>query len=90
MVEEPAEPPAEGRHPPEEEEARLRVFPELAREFAAAEDGFERLWTPHRMAYISGERPSEQAGGGCPFCLAPQRADDAEGLIVHRGSTATW
>jgi ATP adenylyltransferase len=70
---------------PEEHEARLRVFPELAREFAAAEDGFERLWTPHRMAYIKGERPSEQAGEGCPFCLAPQRADDAEGLIVHRG-----
>jgi ATP adenylyltransferase len=75
------------QHPPEEEEeeARLRVFPELAREFAAAEDGFERLWTPHRMAYIRGERPSAEAGEGCPFCLAPQRADDAEGLIVHRG-----
>ncbi len=69
----------------EEHEARLRVFPELAREFAAAEDGFERLWTPHRMAYIRGERPSVEPGEGCPFCLAPQRADDAEGLIVHRG-----
>ncbi len=69
----------------EEGEARLRVFPELAREFAAAEDGFERLWTPHRMAYIRGERPSKEAGEGCPFCLAPQRADDAEGLVVHRG-----
>jgi ATP adenylyltransferase len=69
----------------EEHEARLRVFPELAREFAAAEDGFERLWTPHRMAYIRGERPTREAGEGCPFCLAPQRADDAEGLIVHRG-----
>jgi ATP adenylyltransferase len=77
---------SEEQHPPEEEEeARLRVFPELAREFAAAEDGFERLWTPHRMAYIRGERPSAEAGEGCPFCLAPQRADDAEGLIVHRG-----
>jgi ATP adenylyltransferase len=71
--------------PPEEEEARLRVFPELAREFAAAEDGFQRLWTPHRMAYIKGDRPTEEAGEGCPFCLAPQRSDDAEGLIVHRG-----
>jgi ATP adenylyltransferase len=37
------------------------------------------------MAYIRGERPSAEAGEGCPFCLAPQRADDAEGLIVHRG-----
>ena len=71
----------------EEEEARLRVFPELAREFAAAEDGFERLWRPRattiRLNALSA--PSAEAGEGCPFCLAPQRADDAEGLIVHRG-----
>jgi ATP adenylyltransferase len=80
-----APPSGDAEHPSQEEDARLRVFPELAREFAAAEDGFERLWTPHRMAYIKGDRPSEAAGEGCPFCLAPQRADDAEGLIVHRG-----
>lgn len=47
-------------------------------------DGFERLWTPHRMAYITGERPTADAGDGCPFCAAPGRTD-ADGLIVHRG-----
>lgn len=55
-------------------------------EFARVEDGFERLWTPHRMAYISGEKPSSEAGDGCPFCSAPDRSD-AEGLVVHRGTT---
>jgi len=38
------------------------------------------------MVYIRGERPSEDAGEGCPFCAAPDR-DDAEGLIVHRGES---
>jgi ATP adenylyltransferase len=60
---------------------------EPAAGFAAVEDGFERLWTPHRMAYIEGERPTEEAGTGCPFCAAPSK-DDAEGLIVHRGELA--
>jgi len=53
-------------------------------DFAGVPDGFERLWTPHRMAYITGERPSESAGDGFPFCAAPSRSDD-EGLVVHRG-----
>jgi ATP adenylyltransferase len=57
---------------------------ESAAEFAHVEDGFERLWTPHRMAYILGDKPTEAAGHGCPFCAAPQKPD-AEGLIVHRG-----
>ncbi len=52
--------------------------------FAGDPDGFERLWTPHRMAYVSGDRPSSVAGEGCPFCAAPEK-DDADGLIVHRG-----
>ncbi len=47
-------------------------------------DGFERLWTPHRMAYVQGKRPSRDAGVGCPFCSAPGK-DDLEGLIVQRG-----
>ncbi len=55
-----------------------------AEDFAGVPDGFDRLWTPHRMAYITGERPSQDAGDGCPFCAAPGREDD-EGLIVHRG-----
>lgn len=48
-------------------------------------DGFERLWTPHRLAYIDADRPS--GAGECPFCVAPMRGDD-EGLIVHRGEYA--
>jgi len=57
---------------------------ESAADFAGVRDGFERLWTPHRMVYIGGDRPSEEAGEGCPFCAAPD-GSDAEGLIVHRG-----
>jgi len=57
---------------------------ESAGEFVGVRDGFERLWTPHRMVYINGERPTDEAGQGCPFCTAPDK-DDAQGLIVHRG-----
>jgi ATP adenylyltransferase len=57
---------------------------ESAHDFAHVDDGFQRLWTPHRMAYILGDRPTEEAGTGCPFCAAPSKSD-AEGLIVHRG-----
>lgn len=55
-----------------------------AETFPGVRDGFERLWTPHRMAYVRGERPSPDAGGDCPFCAAPQQ-DDAESLVVHAG-----
>ena len=56
--------------------------------FAGAPDAFQRLWTPHRMVYIGGEnKPVDDTAGACPFCLAPQRADD-EGLVVHRGELA--
>lgn len=49
-------------------------------------DGYDRLWTPHRMAYIDGEnKPTDAAPGpGCPFCTSPQQ-DDEQGLMVHRG-----
>jgi ATP adenylyltransferase len=69
-------------------EVRIAHMPEVedAEEFAGVPDGFQRLWTPHRMAYIHGERPSTDAGTGCPFCAAPGKAD-ADGLIVHRGQT---
>lgn len=60
------------------------VAAEDPRDFARVPDGYERLWTPHRMAYIKGERATEEAGVGCPFCAAPERSD-ADGLIVHRG-----
>ncbi|BEP16115.1 HIT domain-containing protein [Acidothermaceae bacterium B102] len=45
-------------------------------------DALQRLWTPHRMAYISGD--AKPADGECPFCRIPGLPDD-EGLIVARG-----
>ncbi len=50
-------------------------------------DAWERLYTPHRMAYLRGEgRPiSTHAGEDCPFCRAPGLPED-EGLVVARGS----
>ena len=69
-----------------QEESRQGPEPESPQQFARVDDGFERLWTPHRMAYINGERPSDQAGEGCPFCAVIGRGD-AEGLIVHRGQS---
>ena len=51
-------------------------------------DGFERLWTPHRMAYIKGEnKPTGTGEGeGCPFCRIPGLPDE-DGLVVARGRT---
>ena len=37
-----------------------------AEDFAGVRDGFERLWTPHRMVYINGERPTDARGGRLP------------------------
>jgi ATP adenylyltransferase len=50
-------------------------------------DGLERLWTPHRMTYISGDEAPP--GGyatpeGCPFCRAPG-APEEDTLVVARG-----
>ena len=51
-------------------------------------DQLDRLWTPHRMAYIRGEnKPADATAGECPFCRIPTR-EDAEGLVVHRGDLA--
>lgn len=50
------------------------------REGVGSPDGFQRLWMPHRMAYIKGEGK----GGGCAFCRIPAM-DDVEGLVVARG-----
>ncbi|MEJ5868817.1 HIT domain-containing protein [Pseudokineococcus sp. 5B2Z-1] len=54
--------------------------------YAGEADGFERLWTPHRMAYIGGvDKPAdEQEGPQCPFCRA-REGEDADGLVVARG-----
>ena len=42
-------------------------------------DGFRRLWTPHRLAYIK-----DAGEGGCPFCRIPGLSD-SDGLVVARG-----
>ncbi|HEY2507449.1 MAG TPA: HIT domain-containing protein [Streptosporangiaceae bacterium] len=45
----------------------------------------QRLWMPHRMAYIKGEgKPSGAEAGQCPFCQLPAGSDE-DGLIVARG-----
>ena len=41
-------------------------------------DAFDRLWTPHRLAYVTGQARKE----GCPFC------DIGDDLVVHRGETS--
>lgn len=49
-------------------------------------DGFGRMWTPHRMAYIDAGMSGERAQAGCPFDRIPALADE-EGLVVARGET---
>lgn len=55
---------------------------------AGTPDNFQRLWTPHRMAYIKGENKPTGAGSGdgCPFCDIPTMTDE-EGLVVARGES---
>lgn len=43
-------------------------------------DRLERMWTPHRMAYIR----STEREKGCPFCRIPSESSQ-EGLVVARG-----
>ena len=51
-------------------------------------DELDRLWTPHRMAYIRGEnKPLDGSSGECPFCRIPSLFD-GDGLVVHRGDLA--
>jgi ATP adenylyltransferase len=62
-------------------EARLVAASDLP----GVPDEFQRLWTPHRMAYIqAGPEPLRET---CPFCAAPGMSD-SEALIVHRGATS--
>ncbi len=50
-------------------------------------DALQRLWTPHRMAYIQGEnKPEGETRDGCPFCrLLESPEPDRDTLIVARG-----
>jgi ATP adenylyltransferase len=54
---------------------------------AGTPDGFQRLWMPHRLAYVRGEnKPADaEAGQECPFCRIPGLSD-SDGLIVARGA----
>jgi ATP adenylyltransferase len=61
---------------------------EPATPFARVPDGFDRLWTPHRMVYIEGEnKPPDGTPETCPFCRVPA-GDDETGLVVHRDELA--
>lgn len=61
--------------------------PEQGSAFPGVADGMERLWTPHRWAYVEADHPRESSGSDeCPFCAAPDRSDE-DALIVHRGET---
>ncbi|MBD8505333.1 HIT domain-containing protein [Hoyosella sp. G463] len=47
-------------------------------------DHLDRIWTPHRMAYIAeatGPSPDE----GCPLCAIPGKSDE-DGLVIARGA----
>jgi ATP adenylyltransferase len=49
-------------------------------------DAWDRLWTPHRLAYLRGEnKPTHtDSGDDCPFCRAPS-IEGGESLVVARG-----
>jgi ATP adenylyltransferase len=61
---------------------------EIVQDGVGDPDDLDRLWTPHRMAYIRGEnKPTDATSGECPVCRVPSLLDD-EGLVVNRGETA--
>ncbi|MGW3468060.1 HIT family protein [Saccharopolyspora sp. NPDC000995] len=50
------------------------------------QDALQRLWTPHRMAYIQGEnKPEGDDSDGCPFCrlIESGRPDDETLIVAH-------
>ncbi|HEY3607988.1 MAG TPA: HIT domain-containing protein [Pseudonocardiaceae bacterium] len=50
------------------------------------QDALQRLWTPHRMAYIRGaDKPVGSDSDGCPFCRIVDLPDEAA-LILARGA----
>ena len=49
-----------------------------------AGDLLQRLWAPHRMAYVTGGEPNDSGPDDeCPFCRIPTLPDE-DGLIVAR------
>ena len=55
-------------------------------QLAGVPDGFQRLWNPHRMAYVSKGQDQVKDTHTCPFCAAPSRSDE-DALIVFRGES---
>ena len=53
-------------------------------DFAGMQDGFERLWTPHRLLYL--QELQQPADEDCPFCSAPDKSPE-DGLVVHKGES---
>ncbi|SDW33519.1 ATP adenylyltransferase [Amycolatopsis xylanica] len=49
---------------------------------AGVPDALQRLWTPHRLAYVQASKPDE----GCPFCNAPSQSDE-DTLVLARGES---
>lgn len=58
---------------------------EDATDLVGVPDHFQRLWTPHRVAYVSDH--TQPTADDCPFCEAPGKSDE-DALIVHRGVLA--
>ncbi|MCF8569713.1 HIT domain-containing protein [Gordonia sp. HY002] len=56
----------------------------------SAREALERLWTPHRMSYITAAAPKKASDGGeltgHPFLDIPRMTDE-EGLIIARGES---
>ena len=58
----------------------------VAQEGVGVQDALQRLWTPHRMAYIRGaDKPVGSDPDGCPFCRIVDLPDEAA-LILARGA----
>jgi ATP adenylyltransferase len=52
--------------------------------FTGTNDGLDRLWAPHRLAYVRNEAQSDDPRPRvCPFCLGPDGAGND--LVVARG-----
>jgi ATP adenylyltransferase len=62
--------------------------PEIVTQIGVGEpDALQRLWTPHRMAYVRGaNKPSDSTEEGCPFDRLV-RLPDEEALILARGGS---
>ncbi len=78
--------PRSGQDPVLEPEPGAQQDALLIQDGTGNPDGFKRLWTPHRMAYIRGENKPDGATEQCPFCRVPGLSDE-EGLMVARGQT---